>query len=163
MSIADGKYRAKAAVGEATLIESGKGTPGVTVELELQAEGGVLERLSWTGWLSEGAYQRTVESLRYLGWKGADLDDVKGLDQEVEAVVKAEEYEGNWYPRVQFINRLGGAMGAAMTGDKAKAFAASMRSRIQALDAAGPRPRTPAAAKPAQAPAAAAADFDIPF
>lgn len=128
------------------LIESGKGTPGISVEMVFHPDG-VETSLTWTGWLSEGAFDRTVESLRTMGWAGDDLENVTGLTAEVELVVQNEEYEGNVYPRIAFINRLGGALGAKMTADKAQSFAAAMRSRIRALDAAGGRKP---AAKPAQ-------------
>jgi hypothetical protein len=137
MEIQDGKYRGKAKASAPILIESGKGTPGISVEIAFLDPALAGASLTWTGWLSDGAFDRTVESLRILGWAGAELDNVSGLDaNEVEVVVKAEEYDGNWYPRIQFINRLGGALGAPMAPDKAKKFAAAMRARIQALDAA---------------------------
>lgn len=149
MEIPDGKYRGRARSAPATLIESGKGTPGLSVEIDFTTQDGAQTSLTWTGWLSDGPFDRTIESLRYMGWEGDNLENVTGLDKnEVELVIENEEYEGNVYPRIQFINRIGGALGAKMTADKAKTFAAAMRNRIRALDASkggSTKPSAPAA------------------
>lgn len=149
MEIPDGKYRGKAKSGVPQLIESAKGTPGVAVEMVFTAPEMAGALLGWTGWLSDGAFDRTVESLRHMGWTGTDLDQITGLDtNEVELVVQAEEYEGKKYPRIQFINRIGSPLGVPMTADKAKTFAAAMRDRIKALDAAGGRKPAPRTSRP---------------
>lgn len=179
MEIPDGKYRGRARAGHWPIIESSKGTPGIGVEIDFSGGDVQGATLTWTGWLSDGALDRTVESLRAMGWQGLDLDDVSGLEaNEVEVVVQGEEYEGKWYPRISFINRIGGALGAKMTQEKARTFAAAMRSRIQALDAAkGTKAAAPKATaiKPAPLPAPQrggppeppphtdADAFDVPF
>src|SRR5690349_14559050 len=93
MEIPDGKYRGRARAGHAPIIESSKETPGISVEIDFTTPEGPTS-LTWTGWLSDGALDRTVEALRAMGWQGVDLDAVDGLEaNEVEVVVKAEEYE----------------------------------------------------------------------
>lgn len=170
MELSNGKYRAKAK--EWTLGEAGdKGTPEVAVyfvftDSELAGQG-----ITWHGFLTDAAADRTIQSLRYCGWTGDDLSNLTGLDaNEVELVIENETYEGKTYLRVQWVNKPGGlAVKAPMTGDKAKAFAASMRDRIRALDAAGGVKRQPAAAKnsrPAQSgppEPPPLTDADIPF
>lgn len=109
--------------------------------------------VAWYGYFTEGTYERTIESLRYMGFEGDDLTQLVGLDKnEVELVIEDEEYNGKFHEKVQFINRPGGAalVKKPLEGDKAKAFAAQMREKFRIFDAQGGK--KPAAAKPAQRP-----------
>lgn len=143
--IPNGTYRAKAL--EWVLAEIGeKNTPAVSIEFGfLDPE---LGKITWDGWLTEKAADRTIESLRYCGWQGEDLSDLHGLDaNEVDLVIEAEEYEGRTYPKVKWVNRAGGlSHKTPLTGDKARFFAQMMKDRIRALDASKGAPRS--AAKP---------------
>jgi hypothetical protein len=132
-------YKAKAA--EWALGETASGKEQVAVAFNILTPDAQENRLTWYGYFSDGAVDRTLESLRICGWQGDDLTDLTGLDaNEVELVVEDEEYpegSGKWRAKVQWVNRSGGlALKAPLAGDKAKAFAASMRERIRALDAA---------------------------
>lgn len=159
-----GTHRAKAKSW--ALIESQKGTPGVAVEFVL-VDGG--EDITWDGWLSDGAFDRTLESLRYCGFKGENLEDLQGLDaNEVELVIEPETYEGKTKLKVQWVNRPGGiAARSKMAPDKVKSFAAQMRDRIRALGAE-PGVKRQAAPKanggpPARQEPPPLEDKDIPF
>lgn len=116
--------------------------------------------VGWRGWFTDAAADRTIESLRHLGFEGDDVSNLVGLDkEEVELVVEDEEYtnpetgETKTTARVQFINKPRGPMvKTKLEGDKAKTFAAQMKERFRAVDAAaGKRATTKpaAAAKPA--------------
>ena len=134
-----GKYRARAR--EWVLTEIGeKGTPAVAVEFVFSDES--LGSIRWDGWLSDAAFDRTIESLRHCGWTGDDLSDLDGLDaNEVELVVEDDDYNGKTYSKVKWVNRAGSlAHKSPLTGDKAKFFAKQMQARIRALDASKPAP-----------------------
>ena len=144
-----GTFKAKAKTW--TLAEASTGTLQVAVEFEFASDAdGTLERITWYGYLTDAAFNRTIEALRHCGWKGDDLSDLQGLDaNEVELVLAEEEYKGHVNIRVQWVNKPGGlAVKAPLAADKAKAFAASMRDRIRGLDASKGKPAAPAAKKP---------------
>lgn len=175
MELNNGKYRARAT--EWDLAEAGTGSPQVAVGFELLDDGYVGRRITWYGYWSDAALEITVKALRACGWKGNDLLELSGLDaNEVDLVIENEEYEGQWTPRVKFVNVPGGlAIKAPMSDDKRKAFAAQMRQKIAGLDAMenqGKPAAKPAASKPAGRSRAPAGDrrpepppidSDIPF
>lgn len=123
--------------------------------------------LTYDGYFSDGTYARTIESLRYMGWEGADLDNIEGLDKnEVQLLIGQEEYEGKWRNRVRFVNRLASLfLSNPLDIAAKKSFAQSMKGRILALEQGkpknGPVTRKPAASPPGKP--AAAGDGDIPF
>ena len=139
-NIPNGKYRAKAK--EWLLTEIGaNATPAVSVDFVFSDP--ELGKIIWDGWLTDAAADRTLEALRYCGWEGTDINDLQGLDaNEVELVIEQEDYNGRSYPKVKWVNRAGGlAHKTPLVGDKARAFAQTMKDRIRALDAAkGTRP-----------------------
>jgi hypothetical protein len=167
----EGNYRGRPVRAALGLTSTGKEQIGVQFEFVEPAG----TRLTWYGYFTDAATERTVESLRHCGWRGDDLSVFaegqplpEGFDQEVELVVKHEEYQGKTSARIAFINGGGGlAMKEALTQDQASAFAKRMKSRIGAFDRAAGRapaptatqqqlPR-PAAPRPAPAPRLAAA------
>lgn len=165
-------YRAKASRGQ--LGETSKHNPEVAVLFEIITEAPE-SALTWHGYFTEATTERTIESLRIAGWKGDDLMDFEAgytfpADApEVDLVVEDEEYEGKTYARVQWVNRVASlSVKTPLTGDKARAFAASMRDKFRAFDAAkGVRtPARPAApvkpnGQPPEPPPLT--DADIPF
>jgi hypothetical protein len=167
-----GNYRG--APVEATLSKAGTGTLQVAVRLRLVDPPG--QTITWYGFLSDGAIDRTVESLRHMGWQGNDVRDFlagrglpAGFDQEVEIVVEHEEYpkgSGKYQAKVQWINAGGGlAVKNALTEDEANAFAAKMQRQIAALDKVAGRTTSapkPGAARPAARPAPAPARAAAP-
>lgn len=135
--------------------------------LEGEHEG---ERLSWYGYFTEGTFARTLESLRLLGWRGDDLSDLSGIDENaVSIVVDEEEYNGERKVRVRWINAPGGlALKEPMTSDQAKAFAAKMRGRVLALSKGNGAKQPPQPAPRPTKPSAGHeppphSDDDIPF
>lgn len=146
--------------------EAGTGKEQVAVEFETLTEGADVKSITWFGYFTENTWERTIESLRYCGWKGEDLSDLSGLDaNEVDLVIEDEEYQGNTYAKVQWVNRRGGlALKAPLTVERAKSFAASMKDKIKALEASKGQKKAPNGAR-AQAPSPeqASGGFDVPF
>lgn len=139
----EGTYRARAT--EAQLFEANSGTPGINIVFVVTDGPEKGAHVRYTGWMSDRAYERTLESLESCGWKGEDPselnDGLHGLDKnEVELVVEMEPYEGNderhvgkSFARVKWVNRIGGLrVENAMPKDKAKVFGAQMAERIRA-------------------------------
>jgi hypothetical protein len=151
------------------------GTKYVGVSFEVLDEDAPDDEVPWKGWLTDKTLERTVESLRTMGWKGEDLTEIAdgagGLDaNEVSLVVQDEEYNGKWYPRVQWVNASRGAtIQGQLKGDAVKSFAAQMREKIRAIGAAsGAKPGAPQAQRQPQKPKVApptdpAFEEDIPF
>ena len=107
----------------ARFIETDKGTPGIEVAFEFDNE-----RLTWVGWMTEKAQERSVKILvEVLGWNGSEAVDAEGVftdpkafsfGKDVEVVVELETYEGKTYPKIKWVNNLGGGSqfsGAAPT------------------------------------------------
>jgi hypothetical protein len=168
MAFGTGRRLAKVVAHQ--LGESSTGTPHVAVLFE-NAEGA---RITWYGYLSDAALERTLSSLRILGFDPSQhngmLDVLHGtqllVSREAELVVETEVYNGEPREKVKWVNEVGGGMGKGMEADKAKGFAASLRQKI--LSAQPPKPN--AKPGPARQPAAAAVpagaidpDDDLPF
>lgn len=151
--LAAGTYRARPV--RAALGVTGTGKEQIGVLFDLVDPPG--ERITWYGYFTEGTFDRTIESLRAIGWSGTDLAEFQGdivpqgFDREVELVVKQEEYNGKVSAKVAFINSGGGlAMKDVLAPDAARVFAAQMKGRIAALDhAQGGAPARSARAMPA--------------
>lgn len=111
--------------------------------------------ITWYGYFTEKTWERTLDSLRYMGWKGDDLGNLDGLDSnEVELVLDVEEYQGKRRTKVQWVNRLQAlALQNPMDQKERQSFASKMRGRIAQHNqvngaqrrAAAPQPRTSAA------------------
>lgn len=167
-------YRARGV--HAVLGESSTGKEQVAVTLQILDEGATHQQLTWYGFFTDATWERTIESLRTLGWQGDDLNDLTGIDRdEVSITVEDEEYNGQVYTRVKWINKAGGpAVKSPLTGDRAASFAAQMKAKIRALDAqkkqlgavpVAQRPVSSAPHRPVAPHPPPAADFadDIPF
>lgn len=141
-----GKYRARAS--EVQLTTSGqKGTPAVQVMFRITTEGDAYgETIRWDGWCTEKTTERVIEALRNCGWDGDGFEDfadrqLHGLDlNEVEIVVEIEpyngdkpEHQGKSFPRVAWVNKLGGRglnLDQAMKPDAVAAFSDRFKGLI---------------------------------
>lgn len=150
----NGSYKARAT--EALLIKSkDKGTPGIQVNFEVTEGDFAGQTVRWDGWLTEKTAERTLESLSYCGWTGDDISVFaeKGCPESldgniVEIVVELEPYQGTEekyagksFPRVQWVNKLGGrglSVDNAMARDEATAFAAKMKGLVHKTRAKQP-------------------------
>lgn len=92
------------------------------------------ETIAWFGFFTDAAYERTMDALRYCGWKGVDLMDMGDLEQKVYIVVEHETYENKTRPRVKWVNKFGGGvvkLKDPMDDDKLRMFAAQMRAKAE--------------------------------
>lgn len=131
----DGKYRARAVTGSATIGKTDKGSPQIAVMFELLDHPGT--RLPWYGSFAETTvgqdqkplYQITIESLYHCGWEGPDLRDLTGIDRnEVTVVVKNEEYQGKTRSKIAWVNSSGGGLiKNEMADTELSGFAAKMK------------------------------------
>ncbi len=168
MSIEAGTYRAKAVAG--ALGYTKDHNPQVAVELHVLDESFAGESITWFGYFTEKSQERTLESLRILGWKTDDLSDLSGItDNEVKIVVEEDEYMGEVRLKVKWINKSGGiALKERMNEAEAKAFARKMKGAALASRAGAPAPapqrQVAPKPKPAATPASPELDDDkLPF
>lgn len=140
--IADGTYRAQALQGALAKTKTGKEQVGVLFQL-MDEEGNPTHTITWFGYFTEKTLERTIESLRLCGWHGDDVSNLEGLtDNEVDLVIKQEEYEGTRTPRVRWVNARGSgglALQSPLEPAEAKSFAQSLRGQILALGQGKPR------------------------
>lgn len=85
---------------------------------------GAERTLTWYGFFNtEENGKRALKVMRICGWDENDADvlNPKGLDKnEVEIVVKHEEYNGETQARIAFVNAIGVALKPLPEDDKAK-------------------------------------------
>lgn len=150
----------------------GKNHPQVVVNFEILDGPEAGRRIAWFGHFSEKTVQRTVESLRYCGFKGDDLAlaTTQKLDQEVQIVVAHEEYNGKVTAKVNWVNRAGGdgfRMAEPMAKTALTRFAAQMKNAVKAVgEVSGKtaeRAQKPANSSDPAAGTRAPTDDEIPF
>lgn len=136
-----GKYQAKPI--DAQLATAKTGTEQVGVKFELLDPYALGETVVWYGYFTDKTWQRSIESLRYCGWKGDDLSDLTSIYHEdnkstVELVIEHEVgNDGQTRARVKWVNRGGGAtVTNPMNNNEAKSFAARMKAKVATVNAA---------------------------
>lgn len=134
MQIQDGEKIAKARA--ARLIEAKTGTLAIEVAFEFM-ENNQVTHLSWQGWLSANAKERTVETLTnvlgYNGGENCDAPDFLDFGREVKIVIEnehAKDEQGNLkyrqdgspmvYPKIKWVNSIGGGQFAGIEPQIAK-------------------------------------------
>lgn len=157
----------------ARFIKSKKGTLGIEVSFEFEEKStGGNERLSWVGWLSGGAIEKTMETLvDVLNYNGSEVTDQNGVltdpnvlnfKKEVRLVVELEEGtdeagmpNGKSYPKIKWVNNMGGSMYQGVKVESIKndlgaagfkaAFLAARKNSGQSADPARPKNHAPGA------------------
>ena len=172
--IAKGTYRARALDAALGITSTGKEQIGILFELADESA----QRIMWFGYFTEQTLDRTVESLRHLGWQGDNLADFStGLPadctHEVEIVIDHEaDQTGELRARVRWINSgRGVAVKERLDDQAARSFGARMRARVAAIGTGRPRetsrPAPPRPASPApggESRGTAAPPYgDVPF
>lgn len=110
-------------------------TPYVRVRFGVDAMGKAYQ-VDWTGWLSDKAIDRTVESLEHLGWvDGDDISEVQNpgrLSGAAASIVVQHRQadDGKWWPEVRWVNGVGGKAMEAMPASEAAAFSAKLRGAV---------------------------------
>jgi len=166
-----GTHKARAVDCVLGMTGTGKEQVGVLFE---HVETG--ERITWYGYFTDGTFERTIESLRYMGWQGTDLLDFRqglpaGCDNEVDVVVEDEtdERDGKVRRKVRWVNGNGGvAVKETLDDAQARVFAARMKAKVAALHAKTGGPKPASKPKPPSRVAQSASgevlvEDDIPF
>lgn len=140
-----GRFIAHAHVAKLGTTETGKDQIGVQFRLDEGPDEG--ELVSWYGYFTDKAVQRTLESLRHCGFVGYDLNVFDGtpeatsrlLPRSVELDIEIEEYEGKSRPKVRWVNAAGGMPFVKKEMDAARraAFASAMKGTLMALETNG--------------------------
>lgn len=125
MSIAEGTYRGRAIAGSEQYGTTSNGNDQIVLNLELTDIG---ETVSTFLFFSEKAAPHSMKRLRLLGWKGNDLANLEGIDEnEVDVRVFYEEYQGEQKMKVEIVS--GGTVSIQQVDDKGKkAFAAKYKA-----------------------------------
>lgn len=140
MSIPEGTWKVRACEG-ALGTTNKTDREQVAVDLEIMDGPALGAHITWYGFFTDKTFDRTIESLRLLGWQGHDLSDLRGLGStEATAVIADEPDEnGEVRTRVKWINAIGGiAMKNRMDIGAAKAFAERMKGRVLAQSQQAP-------------------------
>lgn len=154
-----GTHKARACAAEFGT-SSTKGTFCVEVDFVISEGPNEGEHITWAGYFTDAATQRTLESLRYCGcqFPAGDLMNLEGIgDQEIALVVEHESYEAKngemkTRAKAQWVNKAGGGFFATkLEGDARAAFAKRMKGEVLAVMQANPLPKS--AARPTQAAA----------
>jgi hypothetical protein len=115
----------------ARFIKSQAGTLGMEIAFSfMEPSTGVTESMNWVAWLSEKAMERSMDTLtNTLGFNGNDSCNAEGIltdpqalafNVDVELVVEDEEYKGKYYPKIKWVNRVGGNSFADATPESIK-------------------------------------------
>ncbi len=118
-----------------------KGTPQYAVVFQKESK----ETITWYGYMTDASAERTLESLRYCGWRGmgpgaVTVDD---LPEEVEIVVDDEEYNGEVYSRVKWVNQRSGraALKDRMNDNQRRDFSAKFKNLAMKIKPVAPPPK----------------------
>lgn len=107
MAIApEGKFEERASsIGVETTM---KGDDYISVDFEVATMDEDIFKVEWRGWLTDKTMERTLKSLRLMGWEGDDIygDLSTAKRNKVQIDVRHEEYKGKTTARVAFINEL---------------------------------------------------------
>lgn len=162
----------------ARFIESKGGTPAIEVAFEFtEPSSGTVEHMTWAGWLTENALKNTMKTLvDVLGYNGSDAVDENGMltdpnvfdfSKQVKLVIELEEQKNDdgtvktnaetgeivVYPKIKWVNSLGGSGYTGMTVEKVKSAVASTGFKAAFLQMKGAQPLPkPAASNPPPQP-----------
>lgn len=168
----------KARAREWALGHSSTGKEQVAVLFEITQGEHAGKAITWFGYFTDTAVDRTLDSLRHCGWAGDNFVDMTGLDaNEVELVIEPDTYEGKTRDRVRWVNRTSRlALREQMNPGATATFAARMRARAlahkQSYAQGAPRSNTSNAAQPGERTPSSSShyndaptpsDDDIPF
>jgi len=138
------------------------GTDQVAVTFEIISGPYKGERLTWFGYFTEKATERTIQALRYCGLKGDDimLAMEQPIDQEVQITIKHDTYRGKTRAKINWINPPGGGgfkLKKSLDAEKRTELSQRLRGVLRST------PEHVAAPAPAAANGTPASDDEIPF
>lgn len=101
----EGTHEAVAVAADFAISNNEKRTPSIRVRFRLKEKfNGATHHALWRGYLTDAAVERTIESLRHMGWKGTDLYQLAAISEEacsrllpspVDLVIVHREFEDN--------------------------------------------------------------------
>lgn len=110
--------------GNALAYSKTKGTPSIDVQFTIDKigddipPGAILKVgtvLTWNGWLTEGAFERTMKTVeRCFGWRGTNFEEINQnaelfAGKQVQLVINFEpgmNDRNKLFPKVAFVNRI---------------------------------------------------------
>lgn len=128
IKVENGTYRVRAV--EWGFGVASNGTEQIGVRLRLLDEA---VDLVWYGYFTADSEERTLESLKLLGWddQSANFLDLTGMgSREARAVVENEEFNGELRPKVQWINGLGLGLKTMMPDPQKAALGERMNRKM---------------------------------
>lgn len=150
--------------------ESKEGTKQVVVAFEILDGPEAGRRISWFGYFGPKSMDRTIESLRLVGFTGDDLATLptQQINQKVSITVEHSEWDGKVRAKVAWVNRPGGGgvkLEKPLAENDLRMFAASLRNRVKSKPAvAGEKVEPGATPQPSSTPAPASPPVDdVPF
>lgn len=132
--IAEGKHEALAIQWSQVTEHEKTGNEEIRVMFEVCGGESNGERATWRGYFTEKTAERTLESLRYMGWDGDDVTNIQGLDNnKVQIVVEHELWDGKVQVKIQWVNRLFAVhQGTPMGQSKKAEFSKRMKELVLA-------------------------------
>ncbi len=141
--------------------ETKGGKPQVVVTFAILDGPHAGRRVVWFGYFTPDTIKRTIESLRYCGFKGDELAALltQKINQEVSITVGHNEWEGKVTARVDWVNAAGGGgikLDKPMATDALRLFSSKMKMHVKGVaEVSAPPAAAPvAASQPASAPPA---------
>jgi len=139
------------------------GTDGILIPLVVETDEGP-RFIQWIGWLSEKAFDGTIQRLtKTFGFNGdlvslqSGKQTFEGMDCEIVTVI--ETYENKPRCKVKWLNPVGGGQRSAPDAAKIDSIVKRLQSRAKAVAAATLKEQ-PATTAPASKPAS---KDDIPY
>lgn len=116
--------------------ETKDGSPQVAVQFAILDGPHAGRRCTWFGFFTEKSIKRTIESLRFCGFKGDDLAKLpfQPISQEVSITVEHNEWDGKTSARVAWVNAPGGGgvkLEKPMSKDQLRLFGAKLKGHVK--------------------------------
>jgi hypothetical protein len=149
----NGYFRSRAV--EHTFGKADTGTRQVAVTFKVLEGPDEGRNITWRGYFKEGGdHSKTIEQLMIAGWDGEDITTMDGLGScDVVLNIADEEYKGDLYSRVKWVNEPGSGgptVKNPMNAEEMAMFAESMKGAVLAV-------------KQRREKGASAVDDDVPF
>lgn len=135
--IPPGTYKVKAI--DHVFGRAGTGTEQIGVSLEVVEGPHTGQILNWYGFFTEATEERTIKSMRYLGWKGTAVSKMETMyEGRAHAVVEHDEDQnGVVRAKVQWINAIGVNMKDQMNPAELMSFGKRIAGLAARIDGGG--------------------------
>ena len=140
-----GTYKGRGVAGSAQMGMTSTGTDQVAIDLEIPALGRVLTTFLF---FSDGAKPYSIDRLLALGWDGSDDPSFVGIDaNEVDVVVKYEDYKGEQKMKVEILTGGGGkvTLKDQMSETQKRGFMTALKTAAKQAGGVAPKASAPKA------------------